>query len=641
MEKGILIEQKPSTSNDLPPTQETSSAEHEEVVAFVENHRNFFEHQARGKVNFAPAPQGLDTFAFDLETNTIYINSLFYKELGFSNEKTVFATLHEIEHFLEKRGLLAEKNGEKVLTQYIKRLKASEAYGLMDNCVADVRENRAVVAKNVGFDGIERDCYRNDLFKDTDFTKVPRHVQFCQALLRESRVQDEICEVAPEVRVKLDAVRAMMDEDGASYFDIFTDPSVSMSQRVAFQNKHIWPLVQELLDKDMEDKEKEQKEKNGGDTNEESDKGESEEGKGEGVSPEDGGEGAPANPNDVFKDAYAEAKKKIPNAIPIEQLEKAFTAWQQGEKHNPLDAADEDYAKKLGVSKEALRQYRNIVDKLEKLKNKETGESIVEELHTLFSRIIAERLKPSAAPRYPVVEGEDLVEPGELVAEVRAGNLEPKVWETTETKERKGTKFGEIEITAVGDRTGSMQGEKLRAQQEALVLMMEALKKFAEDCDEERVNMEQPLEVRSEIYTFQATLDDTKPLKPMSKELGEKERIDVATALGSAPGQSTPDYVPLEAIRDALDEETLKKIKEGELKKIVIVFTDGESDDATRVGKVLNELREKGAVVVGIGITESGEATLTTYAPNARVAETAGELPSILADLLEKHLEGV
>ena len=41
------------------------------------------------------------------------------------------------------------------------------------------------------------------------------------------------------------------------------------------------------------------------------------------------------------------------------------------------------------------------------------------------------------------------------------------------------------------------------------------------------------------------------------------------------------------------------KIKEGELKKIVIVFTDGDSDNPERVQNVLKSLREKGVVAIG------------------------------------------
>ena len=72
----------------------------------------------------------------------------------------------------------------------------------------------------------------------------------------------------------------------------------------------------------------------------------------------------------------------------------------------------------------------------------------------------------------------------------------------------------------------------------------------------------------------------------MSKELGEKERIEVANILLSAPGGTT-DFIPLETINKNLDEETKKKITEGELKKIVIVFTDGESNDADRTKRFL------------------------------------------------------
>ena len=55
---------------------------HEQAVSFVESHRNILEHYARGGIVIEPAPPSLSMFAFDLEKNTIYINSMFYKELG-------------------------------------------------------------------------------------------------------------------------------------------------------------------------------------------------------------------------------------------------------------------------------------------------------------------------------------------------------------------------------------------------------------------------------------------------------------------------------------------------------------------------------------------------------------------------------
>jgi hypothetical protein len=57
------------------------------------------------------------------------------------------------------------------------------------------------------------------------------------------------------------------------------------------------------------------------------------------------------------------------------------------------------------------------------------------------------------------------------------------------------------------------------------------------------------------------------------------------------------------------------------LKKIVVVFTDGESDNKSEVQKEIKLLTNLGVVVCGVGITESGKPALTTYAPNAKIAE--------------------
>ena len=182
-----------------------------------------------------------------------------------------------------------------------------------------------------------------------------------------------------------------------------------------------------------------------------------------------------------------------------------------------------------------------------------------------------------------------------------------------------------------------MDGNKLVEQRKAVVLFMEVLKEFADICNEERINMTEPLEVRNEIYSFQSSDEDKIPLKKMSKELGEKERIEITGKLSSVSG-STTDFVVLEEIDSKLNAGVLKKIKEGELKKIVIVFTDGDSDNPERVQNVLKSLREKGVVAIGVGITESGKAVLETYAPDARLAEQVEKLALVLGDLLKEHL---
>src|SRR3989344_6130433 len=149
---------------------------HEEAVEFVEKHRDFFEHFARGRVKVEPAPEGLDTFAFNLENNVIYVNSRFFREFGLPEEGTTFGTLHELVHFLQKKQLVSEPRGTEIFEKYLVRLKDG-AYSLMDNHSADVQVNATVQNGYESGREIEDGLYKQVFYKDKDFTKEPRHVQ--------------------------------------------------------------------------------------------------------------------------------------------------------------------------------------------------------------------------------------------------------------------------------------------------------------------------------------------------------------------------------------------------------------------------------------------------------------------------------
>ena len=72
-----------------------------------------------------------------------------------------------------------------------------------------------------------------------------------------------------------------------------------------------------------------------------------------------------------------------------EEIEKAFKEWKEAEKgKNGAEAADEDYAKKIGVEKNDLQDYRKVVESLQKIVNPETDLGVIEELKNLFSRIM-------------------------------------------------------------------------------------------------------------------------------------------------------------------------------------------------------------------------------------------------------------
>ncbi len=627
--------------------KEVHQSEHEEALRHFEANRDVFEHYARGRVNVKPAPANLNTFAFDLETDDIYLNARFYKEKGLSDEKTTYASLHEIEHFLEKKQLLAEEGGEKVYQNYLSRITASKAYSVMDNCIADIRENTTVIRRtDEGYAAIEKDMYRTDLFPNVDLSGEPKHLQLPQAILREARVLDETCVVAPEVREAIDELKNIRAKDGRSLFQIMADPGTPMSVRLKLQDRYVWPKVEALLKKDEEEEERQdEKGKDGksSDDKKEGEQGESSQSSPSGQKQEKFGKEKNSkekkNPNETFKEAYDRADKRVPNAVPVEKEQEAFKKWQEAQ-GDPLDRADKEYAEKLGVKKEDLKRYRSIADAMRKIINPETNRSVIEDLRELISRIISRRRKEVPAPRYPVEEGEDLVDPVELVVRAKAGDFEPKAWETHDIRIQKGKRFGRVEITLVCDRSTSMEGKKKLEQQKAVILFMEALKEFSDLAKESSYDLEKPLEICSEIFSFQSSSEDSIPLKSLSNDLSEKERIETAAKIGTCSG-STTDFVPLETIARSIDQDREYLITEGELKKIVIIFTDGESDDPSRVERVLKTLRKQRVIVIGIGITRDGKPALTTYAPEAKLAETAEKLPNILADVLQEHLADV
>ena len=98
----------------------------EQIQGFFEEHSDFLRSYAGdSSIKVEPAPPGLNTFAIDLEKGVLYGDPRFFTEKGFSEQKGVFAFLHEFEHFRELRTLLAEKGGDKVWQRHTKRLKES------------------------------------------------------------------------------------------------------------------------------------------------------------------------------------------------------------------------------------------------------------------------------------------------------------------------------------------------------------------------------------------------------------------------------------------------------------------------------------------------------------------------------------
>ncbi len=399
------------------------SIDQESPIDIYESHKNLFERYAGSDIHVELAPPGLDTFAFDLEKNTIYLSPRFYKDRFTSYQSadfTVFAILHEIGHFREKLEMLEGVNGMQDFQKYLDRIKKDKAFSLTDNLIADISINREVIARtNTEYKKREQDLYTKDLFPIVDFTDVPRHIQFGQAILREHRVLGEPCLVDPEVRFEIDNLH---HHEKGDIVDIMTNPDITMSTRLKILDKFIMPIVERLKQKDIEDKKEQQKKQKQDKKNEDND-GDNKE-LGDGNSENDIGESDTAD--DIFKEDYEKAEKGMMSSKPAadkegesdidKAFEKAFKDYL--DKHPKAKSLDkqktpaeikkeleEQEAKDLDVDVNDLRAYDNIKDRLESIVDTENNKSVIEQLSELFRRIISKRKKDRMVSKAPVAEG--------------------------------------------------------------------------------------------------------------------------------------------------------------------------------------------------------------------------------------------
>jgi len=637
---------------------------------FAENERFLKAYASDGSVKIERAPANLGTFAVDLEKGTLYYEPTFFSGQGYPPEAATFATLHELEHVREYKELAGAEGGATVWRRHRARLKSAKRYKIADNCFDDIKMNRSVGIRAPSLAHVPGELYPAKLFPGTDYAESPRHLQLSYALLREAMVPGQVCQVAPEVRAAIEGLRAHRLASGkvVDLVATFSDPSVPMAKRVEFQERFLYPLVDKFFEQDLAERNEEGKQKKGKGGGQEG-QGESGEGDGNprepaegetGESPGEGEEGSAAEPasgdgqggepslgEEAFSDDYADYDARAPQPIPAEDLEKeiekAIEAARKGKVGaDPLRAAREAYAREQGVSEKDLESYRAFWREVETIEDPETGEGLVDSLRRQIERLVSRRKKRVRAPRYPVDEGDALSLPAEAHAAVAAGETEAAVWEVTDRKLREERAVGAFDFHVVADRSGSMEGEKLRQQRLAVAAVLEALAELVDELERQAADLDEPLSVRTECRAF-GDVEET--VKALSPGLTERQRVAMFGALGTAPGSSTRDFLSLEAILAGIDADTEAELRAGKRRKVVVVTTDGESngdpDAAGRVRRAAAALREKGALVIGVGVTEDGRAAIETYAPDGRLAPTAEALPGIFRGILDEALRGL
>ena len=664
----------------FPEANATPGASKETAPSEVES---FFDKEAeilgaygmRGDIEIS---RGNNGWAFDFQNRKLIYDPNFFVERGYNLKETLFATTHELmAHYGE---LL--RDPEFVLKEAKRYTEQKPQLHVLYNIFEDVLGNRRIVAELPFLEETRSTLYKEKMFPATDYRKLkdPRtgeeqelssHVQFVYGFIRQMMVPGEKVTVGPEAQEALDKLRNFGD-DRTDILDLVTTPGIEPRDRFKLMRQVVEPVYLELYRRDLE----KETQKQGGGQNQESQEQPSGGPQQEGKPREQQGEGKKdkkwwerlkkkkgsekgADQKEKAQDGGGKKKEREKEAAARREAEKKFGEQYRTyeETHpEPLSQKDEEkimktieeivkekggkpsldrsileqWAREHDVSPEDVIGYRNEYEDIAPL---------IAELREVFKKIVMRRLqkrwkvKPQLEREGEEIEGGAVAE---AYVESKSGG-EPRAFREMERKEREEEGYGALDMSLINDLSGSMnEGSKLNMDRKSKLLFLESLADFQKEIEEAEYEngASLGLGVRTETRAF-GDFGDAE-LKKLSPELSEKDRIGIWKRLHQAGG-GTPDYLSLEAIMESLTPKEEQELKEKIRRKVLVVLSDGDSENAERVQKALTALRAKGIIVLGLGMTESGQAVRETYKPDAEVIEDINKLPQAVQKVILQY----
>ncbi len=573
------------------------------------------------------------TWAFDYTHQKLIYDPKFFTERGYTLKEALFATTHELmahygEFLREPELMLKEWHEDRG------RLRSRPHLRLLHNIFEDVLGNRRIVAELPFLEETKTTLYKEKQFPKTDYRDNALHVQFVYGFIREAMVPEEDAQVDEKIRQIYEKLRNF-GKDKIDILDLVTTPTIDTKDRLRIMKNIVEPIYMDLYEKDVEEEKK----------------------SGKSGKPKKSGEGEEKNKQEFssagkkgsndraireaiekkFKEQYKDYEKTHPEPLSVKDEENLKKAIEEiGGRKGGEPSLDkkilEEWAKEHGIDAEDVLGYREEYKEIAPL---------VAELREIFKKIVARRLRVRMKLSPQLEEKGEELEEGiltEAYVESKTGG-KPRAFHEIEARTKEEPSYGALDMTLINDLSGSMtEGSKLDMDRKSKLLFLESLADFQKEIEEAEYESGVSLgfQVRTETRAF-GDFGDAE-LKPLSPTLSEKDRIAVWKKLHKASG-GTPDFLSLEKVLNSITPEDERALREKSRRKVVVVFSDGDSQDSNRVQIVLKKLREKGVITLGLGMTESGVAVKETYKPDAEVIEDIKKLPGAVQKVILKYTE--
>jgi hypothetical protein len=698
-------DKKPFEEKDLPDKKEEFSEElkeyQKEGQEMIDSYRRFFMTFAKDVSLGFKISNG---FYIDLENGEVNLDTKWFAEKGFSKEQILWATLHELSHFRDladdlermmknfdyikeqakKTGAIMMKKWEDKYgasdPKFIENLKKQRPISKKDpsktmsaveraayqihhtfyNIFDDIYVNNLVARKAPKYEEGEKGgeevkrLYSEKLFAKTDYSKLPRHLQFLYKLIREEMVPDEKVELSDEVA---DVMKQKIKFQGKEYtpkeiVEEFIKPKggrdTKAGQRYFILQKTLEPIFEELLAKDLAEWEPEKPPEQKGD-----------DGKGEGE-PQEGS----ANP---FEQDYQEYEENNPDQIGEEDIKDWMDKNEEDKKKEEeqkakekesenktaeekakeaQDKMDKWWCEKHNISRETLQQYRKIEAEVA---------PYLEDLSKLWQKIIfgsTKKIERGMEGYFKSGTELDIPKVIEEFPKIQKGKLEEtRIFKKMAQKEILIRKPELIRVRLVGDMSGSMDDAKKHTLQQCFVLLLSSLREFNTYLNLTRSQTKSKLEADTEAWIFGTNAERIKRLRSESGYDDEQvETIKIFDKLQKTIG-GTYDNKALEAIFNSLTSEDKEKIGQEKIMEIVFEITDGGSSAPDVARKAVDRLLESGVIARAfqIGRVDKDEKETFNGVWNKNREEKLGEivgekienlLPAI-TELLKKYLGNV
>jgi len=649
---------------ELPITTEETKKQIEEVKRlyqeYINRNRAYFQIFAKDtSINFVMG----NGFSINFETGNVNFDTKWFVEHGFTEDQITWAVYHELCHF---RDLAEDPDGLMKNFEYIRRQavetgrileqKYEDKFGQSDpeflekvkrrrpvdkkdpskgtiskcemtaykyhhtffNIFDDIYVNSLVAKKSPryargsrGGNEVSR-LYKEKLFTESDYTKLPRHLQFLYKLLREEMVPDETVQISDEVeQVFKDKIifqgKALTPKE---IVDNFLKPiskkDTKASTRYFILKTTLEPIFQKLLQKDLEEFDPQKPEEN----KEKPQKGDG-----------DGEEGESEPDVDPFEEDYKDNlpdpldEDSVPKWIEKEEKRKKEEEDKKKEDAKPAkekekeiqEAVDKKWCEENGISEKEFREYQKIKDEVS---------PYLEELSEVWRAIIYGKGRESwreMEGHYKTGTELDIAEVVNRFPEIEKGNLDGvRVMKREVEKEIPVNRPDLIRVRLVGDMSGSMNDpEKMAVLRQCFVLLLSSLKEFDAFLNISRSETKTKMKVDTEAWIFG---DKAKRIKQFRSDSGEfsddtAHIVKILNTLVDPDGSSTMDNKALEAISDSLKPEEIAKIGQKKTMEIVFEITDGGSSDPDSAKESVDSLNETGVITRAfqIGKTDEGE----------------------------------